>query len=693
MVNPKKIVKDTFRFLRKIRLRVNIRIRKKLFISIWGLCLIPLLILGYLTHRQSNEAIQSKISAYSVQVMNQASSNLAIQLNHLNSYATEIAFSDDVQTIMGKRSNGNPAYAGSEYDRRLLELINAKYSSMTEIVTDAELLGPDNLMIKPEGSQLWQEEEVARLIRSASENKGLTAWSAGNLGYQGVFNDPHFILSKAVMTLGESRQIGTILVAVKEAYFRNWLSQFDLGKGSDIFIVNGNGEILSSNTDALPFKERYPGPIVEEMGKQKGQVFQWHREGKTVLATFSPVKGTDWFIVSTIPYSYLKEDANRLSTLIIGLIVICSLLAFLISLAITRSITTPLNQIIASMLKAKEGDLTCEVQIRNRDELGDIARMYNEVLIAIRLLVTRVADHSREVADHAHHLSKGSEQLYESSVQNTTAMTLIAAGACDQAEEASLSVVRIQELSSCINLVVEDMEQLSDQVENTRRKSSEASAVMASLSGKGMETLEMAERIIDDVNSLNTEIREIEKMTKLIAEISGQTQILALNASIEAARAGAAGKGFAVVADEVKALADKTKDLLKLIASAIATIRGRAYHSLSSADVSRGKIHEQMAVIRETGQVFEVIHHSLDEISKLRSSTVQSTEKMLAMRNETCSSIAKISAVSQEAAASVEQVSAGTDEQKSSAEEFLRLANGLYSMAEELRKEIAAFKV
>jgi methyl-accepting chemotaxis protein len=237
------------------------------------------------------------------------------------------------------------------------------------------------------------------------------------------------------------------------------------------------------------------------------------------------------------------------------------------------------------------------------------------------------------------------------------------------------------------------MEQLSDQVENTRRKSSEASAVMASLNGKGMETIEMAERIIDDVNSLNTEIREIEKMTKLIAEISGQTQILALNASIEAARAGAAGKGFAVVADEVKALADKTKDLLKLIASAIVTIRGRAYTSLSSADVSRGKIHEQMAVIRETGQVFEVILHSLDEISKLRSSTVQSTEKMLAMRNETCSSIEKISAVSQEAAASVEQVSAGTDEQKSSAEEFLRLANGLYSMAEELRKEIAAFKV
>lgn len=98
---------------------------------------------------------------------------------------------------------------------------------------------------------------------------------------------------KAVMTMGDSRQIGTILVAVKEAYFRKWLSQIDLGKGSDIFIVNGNGEILSSNTDALKFKERYPGRIVEEIGKQKGQAFQWNRDGKTVLATFSAVKGTD----------------------------------------------------------------------------------------------------------------------------------------------------------------------------------------------------------------------------------------------------------------------------------------------------------------------------------------------------------------------------------------------------------------
>lgn len=693
MDNLKKMVQTPFLKLVNSGLLGRMRIRKKLFISLFSLCLIPLTIVGYLSYRQSNEEIQSKISTYSIQVMNQASSNLSIQLDHLNSYATEIAFSDDVQTILGKRSKGDRAYLGSEYDRRLLELINAKYSNLTDIVTDAELLGPDKQMIKPEGSQLWEEKEVARLVSSASEKKGLTSWSAGQLGYQGVFNDPHLLLSKAVMTKGDSKQIGTILVAVKEAYFRNWLSQIDLGKGSEIFIVNAEGDVLSGNKDALKFKERYPGPLIEEIGKQKKQAFQWNMGGKSYLAAFSPVKGTDWLIVTTIPYSYLNEAANRLSLLIIVLIAVCGLLAFAISLAITRNITVPMNRLIASMFQAKEGDLTGEVKIRNNDELGDMAQMYNGMLKSIRQLVFRMAEHTGEVAVHARNLANGSRLLHESSAQNSAAIMHIAVGASEQAEEASTSVVRMQDLSDGINLVVNDMELISAQVDETRTKSHESSAVLAHLNEKGFQTIEMAELIIENVKSLNTEILQIEKVTKLISGISGQTHILALNASIEAARAGAAGKSFAVVANEVKALADQTKDLSKLIVDAIRTIQGAARITLSSADASRGKINEQMNAIRETDLVLQGVLQSLDEISKLKSNTVRAAETMLAMRDETFSSIAKISAISQEAAAFVEQVGAGSDEQRASAEEFSRLADGLHGMAQELSKEISVFKI
>ncbi|MBW5448240.1 HAMP domain-containing protein [Cohnella sp. CFH 77786] len=688
-----KWAKGTLFFLRKARLLGKIRIRTKLFISLFGLCLIPLIVVGYLSYRQSNSTIQSQISTYSVQVMNQASSNLAIQLDHLNSYATEIAFSNDVQTIMGKRSKGDHAYFGSEYDSRLLELIQSKYSNLTESVTDAELLGLDAQMIKPEGNQLWEKKEVESLVRTASENKGRTAWSAGYLGYEGVFNDPHLILSKAVMTMGDSKQIGTILVAVKESYFRKWLSQIDLGNGSDIFIVNAEGEILSGNVDNLKFKEPYPGPLLEEIGRQKTQFFDWRKDGKRYLAANSPIKGTDWYLVSTIPYSYLNESANKLSLLIVGLIAICCVLAFTISFMITRNITTPLNQVIATMNQAKQGNLTGKVKIRSRDELGDMGQIYNGMISAVSQLVEQVAKHSGNVAVHARNMAEGSELLREASAQNATAITHIAVGASEQAEEASLNVTRIQDLSDSINLVVKDMELISEQVDDTRNRSSEASAVMASLSGKGLEVIEMSECIRDEVKNLNTEIRQIEKVTKLISNISGKTHILALNASIEAARAGAAGKGFAVVANEVKGLADQTKDLLKMIASAIQSIQGRVQNTLYSAEISRGKIQDQMAIIRDMEFVFQSVHQSLDQISMLKSNTVESAENMLAMRNETFSSIAKISAISQETAAFVEQASAGIDEHKAMAEEFSRLANSLHIMAEDLNKQLSVFKV
>ena len=178
---------------------------------------------------------------------------------------------------------------------------------------------------------------------------------------------------------------------------------------------------------------------------------------------------------------------------------------------------------------------------------------------------------------------------------------------------------------------------------------------------------------MDQIKSLNSDMVQIRKITKLMVGIAEQTNLLSLNAAIEAAHAGEAGRGFAVVADEVKKLADQSKEASIMINNIINDINNKTQEAVLEANNTSNIVQDQMVAVEQTDSAFNTISSSMKEIDQYMTNVEDSVKNMDVLRQKTLSSMENISAVSEEAAATTEEVSASTQEQMASSEVLAEL--------------------
>jgi len=234
---------------------------------------------------------------------------------------------------------------------------------------------------------------------------------------------------------------------------------------------------------------------------------------------------------------------------------------------------------------------------------------------------------------------------------------------------------------------------VSSLISKTEKVSIDAITTVKMLNDKANQTKAASLKIVDEINSLSNDMKEIRKIVKVIVAIAEQTNLLSLNAAIEAARAGEAGKGFAVVAEEVKKLADQSKDASIMINKIINNIQNKTEQTVAEANGTSEVIQEQMAAVMHTDSAFNTITNSMKEISSYMKNMGESVQSMLTLKEKTLSSMENISAVSQEAAATSQEVSASTEEQMASAEILMNLSKEMNKMAEDLGEVVSLFKI
>jgi methyl-accepting chemotaxis protein len=311
----------------------------------------------------------------------------------------------------------------------------------------------------------------------------------------------------------------------------------------------------------------------------------------------------------------------------------------------------------------------------------------------IKELILKSSNSARKVINNASDIARLSELTHTNSDQVAVSIGEIASGSSQQANDISTGVMQLNDLSDNINKVSDDINSVAGVVYDTQKLSEIALAAVKSLNDKAMETKSVSAQIIDDINSLNEDMKEIKNITNLIAGISEQTNLLSLNAAIEAARAGEAGRGFAVVAEEVKKLADQSKDASVMISSIIQRIQTKTEITVDAANRSSSIVGKQMEAVYETDNSFKTIFSSMEAISQMIKEVENSLKVVLDSKTIVMSTMENVSAVSEEAAATSEEVAASTEEQIASAQALSALAEELSSMAEELEKTISQFKI
>ncbi|GGH41679.1 methyl-accepting chemotaxis protein [Paenibacillus silvae] len=345
-----------------------------------------------------------------------------------------------------------------------------------------------------------------------------------------------------------------------------------------------------------------------------------------------------------------EQAYSNALTVTIVLVVGSVLFSILIGVIISRSISRPLMAMLDLATEVAGGNLTLKSDISSKDEVGQLAVALNRMVDNLKMLINNIVMNSQSVAASSEQISASTQEIASTSTS--------------QSSEAGNISELFKELSLAINSVAASAEEAAELSNDTVKTAREGGhVVQTSLEGMQAVNMKMAK--------LEEDSRKIGDIIEVIDDIAEQTNLLALNAAIEAARAGEQGRGFAVVADEVRKLAERSGEATKEITTIIKVMQENTKQSVQA-------VADSVEQSSKTGAAFDQIIEMVNNSSQKVNEIAAACEEEAAQAAEVMSSVESISASSEESAAASEETAA--------------TCQSLAHLAEELAQSAAAFK-
>lgn len=388
-----------------------------------------------------------------------------------------------------------------------------------------------------------------------------------------------------------------------------------------------------------------------------------------------------------------KDNYSTTLVLSISIIAVFLVLSVLFGLYISRTITNPIKKLKGLMESGENGDFSQRSDYASKDEVGSLSLSFNSMADGIKELVETIGETSQALASSSEELSASSEESSKASEHISETIQELASSSENQMRLMASS-------SEGINNVTASTEKISENAEKVAQTASST----AEASKEGLQNIE---EVTAQMNSINTNvgnlamsidtlegrIKEIGEITKAITDISSQTNLLALNAAIEAARAGEQGKGFAVVADEVRKLAEQSAQSAEQITSLIGQIQGDTRVTIQSMSSAKNEVDLGLNIVKNAGESFGKIEVSVLDLVSLFENVFISLKELKENTEVINVSVMEVNSMAGEAAANTENVSAATEEQVASMEEIAASSSSLANLAESLQELIRKFKV
>ncbi|MGW6105077.1 methyl-accepting chemotaxis protein TlpC [Bacillus subtilis] len=432
---------------------------------------------------------------------------------------------------------------------------------------------------------------------------------------------------------------------------------------------------------------------------KKGKRFYGQADvaGSSYQTAYMPLKDQNGNIIGMLytgaNQSILASLTQSLFTQFAIVLVIVIIVSVILVLVFTRKINKRLNALKSAFESAGNGDMTIEVSDKTGDELSELSVYYNKMRMKLNDTIQTVQQSALQLASASQQLSAGAEETNQASEKITEAVQQIANGSQDQITRIESSESSLKQASADIRDISANTAAIADKGQLAQSKADIGQKEIANVQAQMDAIHQSIQKSGEIIHQLDGRSKQIEQILSVITQIADQTNLLALNAAIEAARAGEQGKGFAVVADEVRKLAEESQQSAGQISKLIIEIQKDMNRSARSVEHVKTEAAEGVTMIQRTRDAFKEIAAATGEISAEISDLSASVTNISASAHHINDSFAANTADIKESTKNTRQAAALTEEQFAAMEEITAASETLSQLAEELTGIISQFKM
>lgn len=657
-------------------------IKTKILAAVSALVLILVLILIIISYTISKNIITDQsMQLLELSTKNQASRIEAWMTEKLNVFST---FKQDIETL--------------DYtDAQLQSLLDSYYGRSSDYPDGFYIADTSGKVMQAAGvdykktadaSSAWYNEALTRVNMAFGDvhvnEAGTDVVSAG-----AILRD-----SKKAGGNAKAKNTRLLVVDVPIAHIQVIVDSFiSMDDAQAILVDKDNMSILSKSDDTLTGRLSDGTGFLGTIGNRISQQNYTAMTLDGNIVDFREITGTNWVLVSYVPESAVfSELASLRTTMIVVAVVVLAVILVLMERMIHFMIK-PIRSLTDSIVTMASGDFTVDIKTKGNDEITLMGHSMKEFTAAIRSMINDISNISETLKGQAESSTSVSGGLYEASLKQSKNIDELN-GTVDQL---SASVQEIAESATALAVVVSDTRDSSNNAEDKMNVTVEVAEAGKNDMQKVGEAMGLIEQSInglqESIDKVGAASQEINKIVGMIGEIADETNLLALNASIEAARAGDAGKGFAVVATEIGSLATNSNQSVQKIQTLINEVTSLVGETVDKAKDSVDEINTSSRLVHQAVATFDTIYDNIVDANKV-------VNDMAANMLKVADVSTNVASITEEQAASAELISrnAGNIASESKnitddSEKVAETARKLADTSEKLMTQINSFRV